>query len=147
MDPANLASVSAKTSTPSAIASGEANSSGRWLHPLRHGMKIMPEGAIWAMNRASWYGWLTSSVEDKPSCFTDALTTCIQHKSIRACPGYHENTFTPLSSQVLLQKLQLALAVNTLGVAIMESNRRPACKENEEVEQQPVQLESQEGHF
>lgn len=43
--PANFASVSASTFTPLAMASSEENSSGRWLHPFLHGMKIIPVGA------------------------------------------------------------------------------------------------------
>lgn len=44
--PASRASASASTCTPREMSAGEANSSGRWLQPLRHGMKTMPVGAI-----------------------------------------------------------------------------------------------------
>ena len=78
---ANRASVSAKTLTPFSIASGEENSSGLWLHPFLHGMKIMPAGPIWAMKRASWYARLTSLMDDSPNSSTEAaiaLVTCNQ---------------------------------------------------------------------
>ena len=51
--PAKRDSVSANTIVPQTISSSEANSSGRWLNPLRHGMKSMPVGAMRDMNRES----------------------------------------------------------------------------------------------
>lgn len=47
------ANVSASTRVPRAMSSAEANSSGRWLYPPRHGMKSIATGAIRAMNRLS----------------------------------------------------------------------------------------------
>jgi hypothetical protein len=44
--PARAASVSASTSTPRAISSGDAYSSGRWLNPLRQGINSIATGAI-----------------------------------------------------------------------------------------------------
>jgi hypothetical protein len=44
--PDSCAIVSARTDTPLAMSWGLAYSSGRWLHPFLHGMKIMPVGAI-----------------------------------------------------------------------------------------------------
>ncbi len=38
--------LSASTATPLDMASLEENSSGRWLQPLRQGMKIMAVGAM-----------------------------------------------------------------------------------------------------
>ena len=47
------AKAAVSTCTPVAMAVGEAYSSGRWLYPWRHGMKIIPIGQIWAMNSES----------------------------------------------------------------------------------------------
>ena len=47
------AKVSAKTATPFLISFDEENSSGRWLYPLKHGMKIIAVGQIRAMNSES----------------------------------------------------------------------------------------------
>ena len=43
----------ARTSTPAAMCSGAANSSGRWLQPLRQGMKIIVVGQTRAMKSES----------------------------------------------------------------------------------------------
>src|SRR5258707_1057528 len=43
---AKLASVSASTTTPRSISSGEAYSSGRWLYPFLHGINSMATGAM-----------------------------------------------------------------------------------------------------
>jgi len=43
--PASAAKVSASTSTPRAMSSGEAYSSGRWLYPLRQGINNIATGA------------------------------------------------------------------------------------------------------
>ena len=50
----SLASDSASIKVPRAMSSGEANSSGRWLYPLRQGMNSMPAGAMREMKRESW---------------------------------------------------------------------------------------------
>jgi hypothetical protein len=47
------ASVSASTSTPRAMSSGEAYSSGRWLYPFRQGTKSIATGAIRDINSES----------------------------------------------------------------------------------------------
>src|SRR5262249_18626136 len=52
--PANSARVKASGSTPRPMASGELYSSGRWLIPSLHGMKIMPVGQRRAMKSESW---------------------------------------------------------------------------------------------
>src|SRR5258708_82445 len=44
--PAKMASVSASTTTPRSISSGEAYSSGRWLYPFLHGINSMATGAM-----------------------------------------------------------------------------------------------------
>jgi len=51
--PASAASVSASTSTPRAISSGDAYSSGRWLNPFRQGIKSIPTGATRDIKRES----------------------------------------------------------------------------------------------
>ena len=51
---ASLTSVDASTLTPAVICSGLEYSSGRWLTPARHGMKIIPTGQTCAMNNVSW---------------------------------------------------------------------------------------------
>src|SRR6202035_5102278 len=53
------ARVSANTSVPRTISSGDAYSSGRWLYPFRQGINNMATGAMRAMNRESWYARLT----------------------------------------------------------------------------------------
>ena len=52
-EPASSASVRARVLTPFSMSSGDAYSSGLWLQPFLHGMKIMPAGAICAMNKES----------------------------------------------------------------------------------------------
>ena len=47
------AKVCARTSAPAAMCSFVENSSGRWLHPLRHGMKIIVVGLTRARKRES----------------------------------------------------------------------------------------------
>ncbi len=49
----NAASVSASTSVPRAMSSGDAYSSGQWLYPLRQGINSMPVGAMRAMKSES----------------------------------------------------------------------------------------------
>ena len=49
----NAARVSASTSVPRTISSGDAYSSGRWLYPLRQGMNNMATGAMRAMKSES----------------------------------------------------------------------------------------------
>ena len=49
----SAASVSASTSAPRAMSSGDAYSSGRWLYPLRQGMNNMAVGAIRDMKSES----------------------------------------------------------------------------------------------
>jgi hypothetical protein len=44
--PASAAKVSASTSTPRAMSSGEAYSSGRWLYPPRQGINNIATGAM-----------------------------------------------------------------------------------------------------
>ncbi len=52
--PARLSKAVANTIDPRAISSADANSSGRWLTPFRHGMKSIAVGAIREMNNESW---------------------------------------------------------------------------------------------
>src|SRR5262249_47437758 len=49
----NAPKVTASTRMPRAMSPTEANSSGRWLYPLRQGMNSIATGAIRAMNRES----------------------------------------------------------------------------------------------
>lgn len=52
-EPANCAKVSARVLTPFSMSPGDAYSSGLWLQPFLQGMKIIPAGAICAMNKES----------------------------------------------------------------------------------------------
>jgi len=59
--------VSNITAAPAASASRSAHSSGAWLFPARHGVKIMAAGQIRVMKAASCPAPLASSRTLKPS--------------------------------------------------------------------------------